>query len=180
MFPLLNGTLACGIGIAFGHTDATALERLADAAEACGATGLRTAPGRALLAIGLAPDVAPAFAAHAQRLGFITRADDPRRKVIACAGAPVCASAHIASRALAPTIAADAARFAGTIHISGCAKGCAQASAAALTVVGTQEGCALIANGSVRDAPFALVTANALPQTIADHVREQVEEAAHV
>ena len=40
------------------------------------------------------------------------------------------------------------------IHISGCAKGCAHAEPAALTVVGTPDGCALIADGSARDAPF--------------------------
>jgi precorrin-3B synthase len=179
-FPLLDGTLAYGIGLAFGHANADALERLVEAAGTHGATGLRAAPGRALLAIGLAPDNAPAFVAQAEHLGFITSPDDPRRNVIACAGAPICASAYIASRALAPAVAAGAAQFAGTIHISGCAKGCAHASAAALTVVGAPEGCALIANGSVRDAPFAVVPANALPGAIADYVREHVEEAAHV
>jgi precorrin-3B synthase len=180
-FPLLDGTLACGIGLAFGHANADALERLVEAAGSHGAVGLRAAPGRALLAIGLAPDNASMFVAEAERLGFITRPDDPRRNVIACAGAPICASAHIASRALAPAIAANvAAQFGGTIHISGCAKGCAHAASAALTVVGAPEGCALIANGSVRDAPFAMVPANTLPQAIADYVRDHVEETAHV
>ena len=30
--PLRDGSLACGIGLAFGHADATSLERLIDAA----------------------------------------------------------------------------------------------------------------------------------------------------
>jgi precorrin-3B synthase len=180
-FPLHDGTVAAGIGFAFGHADTTALERLVDAADASGASGLRTAPGRVLLAIGLAPDRAPAFAMQAERLGFIIRTDDPRRRVIACAGAPICASAHIASRALAPVIAADIGEhFAGTIHISGCAKGCAHASRAALTVVGTAEGCAMIANGSVRDAPFAAVPENELRGAVRNHVRESKRETAHV
>jgi precorrin-3B synthase len=180
-FPLRDGTRAVGIGLAFGHANSIALRRLIDAADAAGAVGLRTAPGRALLATGLAPDRAVAFATQAERLGFITRADDPRRRVIACAGAPICASAHIASRALAPVIAADIADdFAGTIHISGCAKGCAHAASAALTVVGMAEGCALIANGTVRHTPFAVVPENELRISVKNHVRESNKEAAHV
>ena len=69
------------------------------------------------------------------------RADDPRRHVVACAGAPICASAHIASRAHrrppSPRRRAVARRH--VIHVSGCAKGCAHAAPAALTVVGTPE-----------------------------------------
>jgi precorrin-3B synthase len=180
-FPLRNGTCAVGIGLAFGHADSIALRRLIDAADTTGAIGLRTAPGRALLVIGLAPDRAPAFAMQTERQGFITCADDPRRRVIACAGAPICASAHIASRALAPVIAADIAEhFDGTIHISGCAKGCAHATAAALTIVGTAEGCAMIANGSVRDAPFAVVPESELGVAVSDHVRKHRREPAHV
>jgi precorrin-3B synthase len=179
-FSLRNGACAIGIGLAFGHSDACSLERLIEAARAAGATGLRMAPGRALFAIGLPQKTAPAFAEAAERLGFITRAGDSRRKVIACAGGPICASAHIASRALAPAIASSAAPRLGTIHISGCAKGCAHARAAALTVVGMPEGCALIANGTVRDTPFAIVAKNELSTAIANHAREHIEEAAHV
>jgi precorrin-3B synthase len=176
-FRLHDGSLACGIGLAFGHADATILEQLADAANAAGASGFRAASGRALLAPGLAPNTAAPFVAAAEQLGFIVRADDPRRAIVACAGAPVCASAYIASRELAPRIAG---RAAFTVHISGCAKGCAQAAPAALTVVGTPEGCALIANGSVRDAPFAVVTSDDLPTAIANVARQATREADHV
>lgn len=179
-FSLRNGACAIGIGVAFGHADAGSLERLIEAAQAAGATGLRAAPGRALLAIGVPQKTAPAFAEATERLGFITRADDPRRKVIVCAGAPICASAHIASRALAPAVASSAAPRLGTIHISGCAKGCAHARAAALTVIGMPEGCALIADGTVRDTPFAIVAKNELSAAIANHALEHTEEAAHV
>lgn len=178
-FALREEKVAAGVGLAFGHASAGAFERLVETAATCGAIGLRTASGRALLAIGLAADGSLSFAAQAEHLGFISRADDPRRKVIACAGAPVCASAHIASRALAPVLAATAAAcFGGTIHISGCAKGCAHAAPAALTVVGTSAGCALIENGSVRDAPFAVVPESELCVAIANHVREHSQEAA--
>ena len=179
---LRDGALACGIGLAFGHGDATSLARLVDAAGAAGASGLRTAPERTLLAIGFAPQTASDFIAAAARLGFIVRADDPRRHVVACAGAPICASAHIASRALAPLIATQLApRRDGTftVHISGCAKGCAHAAPAALTVVGTPDGCAVVAGGSVRDAPYALVPAGDLPEAIVRFARQRKQEAAH-
>jgi precorrin-3B synthase len=179
VFPL-RARMAVGIGFPFGHADAVMLERLAEAARGGGAIGFRTAPGRALLVIGIAPNDASSFTAQAERLGFISRADDPRRKVIACAGAPICASAYIASRALAPAIAADVARFDGTIHVSGCAKGCAHAAAAVLTVVGTANGCALIANGSAHDAPFGVVPEHELRTAITNYLRERAEEPAHV
>ena len=176
-YLLRYGSLACGIGLAFGHADATTLEQLTDAANDGGASGFRAAPGRALIAVGLPPHTASAFAAAAENLGFIMRAGDPRRHVIACAGAPVCASAHIASRALAPLIAAQAEC---AVHISGCAKGCAHAAPAALTIVGTPDGCALVANGSARDAPFAIVPASELPAAIVAFARAKTREAGHV
>jgi len=176
-----NGLLAIGSGLAFGFSDAASLEGLVDAAAVAGAQGLRAAPNRSLLVIGLAPEAAEQFVNEAERLGFITRASDPRRRVIACAGAPICASAHLASRTLAPQIAEQIARSETlTIHLSGCAKGCARAAPAGLTIVGTPDGCALIANGTPRDTPFAVVSGKGLPQAIADYTGSRAKEAAHV
>lgn len=173
--PLRDGSVACGVGLAFGHADATMLERWAEVAKAAGAAGLRAAPGRALLAIGVVGAKINALAAAAEQLGFVTRAGDPRRHVIACAGAPICGSAYIAARAMAPEIAGRA-EFA--VHVSGCAKGCAQAGPAALTVVGTAAGCALVANGTTRDAPFATVSVAGLPGAIAAFAK--AHEPRHV
>jgi precorrin-3B synthase len=156
---------------------------LAEAAAARGATGFRTAPDRALLFVGLPSESVNPFSADAERLGFIVRANDPRRFVAACAGAPICASAHIAARALAPRIAAvcaDSLRGRITVHISGCAKGCAHSAATALTVVGTAAGCALVADGTPRDAPFAIVEENELPVALTRHVHAWNGEAHHV
>ena len=168
---LRSGMLACGMSLAFGHADAISLRRLAEAAAAAGAKGLRAAPGRALLIIGLAPQSVPSLLATAEALGFVTRPDDPRRQVIACAGAPICASANIPARAMAPQIAAAIAphRDGGfKIHISGCAKGCAHPAPAALTVVGTPQGCALVAGGTTRNAPFKIIAADELPTAFAE------------
>jgi precorrin-3B synthase len=87
---------------------------------------------------------------------------------VACAGAPTCASAHIASRALAPAIAAQIApRVDGLIHVSGCAKGCAHPGAAALTLVGTARGCDVVVNGTPRDEPIETLVARDLPDGLA-------------
>jgi precorrin-3B synthase len=180
---LRDGSFARGLSLAFGHADAASLEHLAEAAALSGATGMRTAPGRSLIVIGLAEMELTVFAAAAERLGFITRSDDPRRHVFACAGAPLCASAHIAARTMAPAIANVAAQSLGgafSIHISGCAKGCAHPATAALTIVGTTEGCGLIADGVARDAPFAMVANDEVTAAVAKYARELADEGLHV
>jgi precorrin-3B synthase len=180
---LRDGTFAYGMGLAFGHADAMALQRLTDAAKAAGARGMRAAPGRALMIVGLTQQTASSVAAAAEALGFIVHADDPRRHVVACAGAPICASADIAARAIAPQfVAAAAPHLDGSfkIHISGCAKGCAHPAPVALTVVGTPAGCALIRNGSTRDTPFAIIATNELPAAIAEIARGLKHEDGHV
>jgi precorrin-3B synthase len=182
MHRLRGGSFAAGIGLAFGHADARSLERLTEAAGSAGATGLRVAAGRTLIAIGLPNETLPTFVAAAEALGFIVRAGDPRRHVVACAGAPTCASAVIAARAIGPAVAAAAAPFIDgsfTIHVSGCAKGCAHAAPAALTIVGTNDGCALVADGSARDIAFAAVSIAELPATIAHCARGLGREARH-
>ena len=178
-----DGSFACGVGLGFGHADAPSLRRLIEAANAAGANGVRTAPNRTLLFIGLKDAALAPFATAAESLGFVVRADDPRRYVVACAGAPICASAHIAARAIGPVIAACAEPYLDgsfKIHVSGCAKGCAHPAKAALTIVGTATGCALVADGSARDTPFMFAAANELPAVVADIVRDRRREADHV
>jgi len=178
--PLRSGLLALGIGLAFGHTDADALECLIKSAERAGARGLRTAPGRALLIIGLTANALPALAAEAESLGFITRRDDPRRHVVACAGAPICASAEIPARALGPLIADAAASLLDgslTVHVSGCPKGCAHPGRSALTIVGSHAGCGLVVDGSARDLPAATIAAASLPSGL-EHIAREVARFA--
>ncbi len=86
---------------------------------------------------------------------FIVAADDPRRAVAACTGAPACASGST------PTLL-DAARLAETFrplaarglsaHVSGCAKGCAKPGPADLTLVGHEGAYAIIVGGAPGDS----------------------------
>jgi precorrin-3B synthase len=172
---LRDGRLGLGIGLAFGHTDADALEGLIEAAERAGVSSLRTAPGRALLLIGLADAASTGLVADAESLGFITRRDDPRRNVVACAGAPICISAEIPARALGPLISSAAAGLLDgslTVHVSGCPKGCAHPGSSGLTIVGRQNGCGLVVGGSARDHPGASIAAAALPFGLEGIARE--------
>jgi precorrin-3B synthase len=153
--PLRDGTVALGVALAFGHAHANALEELAAAIAAHGATSLRPAPGRALLLLGVSQRRLAALTTEAERLGFIVRADDPRRHIAACPGKPACASGLIAARALATEIARQLplSREIAAIHVSGCAKGCAHPAPTALTVVGTERGCGIVRDGSARATP---------------------------
>ena len=137
-------------GVAFGQMTHTLLQWLASRTN-----GLRMTPWRMLLAEGL--NQMPACE------GLITRADDPLLRVVACSGAPRCPEAYADTRALAarlaPHIAADV-----RLHVSGCAKGCAQSGPTTITLVATAEGFDIVHSGSTRDAPAqrGLMEANIL------------------
>jgi len=166
---LRDGRCALGIGLSFGHINANALADVIAAARRLQASGLRAAPGRALLVIGLTSEASQTLATDAERLGFITRPDDPRRSVVACAGAPICAAAEIPARSLAPPLSTAGAQLLDgslTIHLSGCPKGCAHPGPAALTLVGTKNGCDLVVDGSARDGAHASVATDALPGSL--------------
>jgi precorrin-3B synthase len=171
LHALRAGQAAQGLGMPFGHAPSSALLALTTAARRAGATGLRLAPGRALLVLLDAPDQAAALCEAAGQAGLIVRADDPRRAIAACPGAPACASGEMAARDLADTIAAVAApllKGSVRLHLSGCPKGCAQPLPAALTVVGRAGACGLVFDGTARDPPTAVITPQALTAWLAD------------
>jgi precorrin-3B synthase len=175
---LRDHVLAVGIGFPFGHTDATTLDALIAAARAAGASGLRASPGRALLILGIAPDRAAPLVDAVGRLGFIVDPNDPRRRVVACAGAPICASGEIAARALAPSIADTVAPLLApdeVIHLSGCAKGCAHHGRAALTVIGRDGACGLLIDGAAAGSCMTEL----LPQRLAELVRPMQPKVRH-
>jgi len=175
---LRGNNLAIGIGLPFGHTDAATLDALLAVARAAGASGLRTSPDRALLILGIALDRAAPLLDAAGNLGFIVVPDDARRRVVACAGAPICASGEIAARALAPGIATAVAPLLDPgelIHVSGCAKGCAHHGPAAFTVVGRDRVCDLLVDG----APAGSCVPDLLPQRLAALARRPQRKAGH-
>jgi precorrin-3B synthase len=133
------------LGFAFGQTDAATMAALAELGP------IRLTPWRLVLVEGLM--VLPSFP------GLIVDADDPLRRVIACTGAPGCPQARGLTRALARQVCAHVPKG-RTLHVSGCAKGCAHPGPADLTLVAGLDGFVTIRGGTARDASHApLVTA---------------------
>ncbi|THF59681.1 precorrin-3B synthase [Ollibium composti] len=153
---LANATHALGIALPFGSMPAETLAALARAAADLGATEIRAAPGRMLLLLSLTAEAAATLQAKAAALDFVTDAADPRLFIAACPGAPACTSAHMGTRPLAGQIAqqdADLLDGSFTLHVSGCAKGCAHPGTAALTLVGGENGAGLVVNGTAKTLP---------------------------
>ncbi|MBZ9819327.1 precorrin-3B synthase [Mesorhizobium sp. CA4] len=152
----LTGGDALGIALPYGSMPAQNLIDLAAQSANLGATEIRLAPGRALLFLGLS--ASSLLKASAAALGFVTDPADPRTRIAACPGAPACASGRIATRAIAETIAKESADLLDaslTLHISGCAKGCAHPGTAALTLVGDENGAGLVVDGTAKALPAA-------------------------
>ena len=152
----LEGDLyAVGIGLTFGHTQAHTLNALTEIARVHNALWARPAPDRTLLLGPFQRTKVKTIRDEARRLDFAVEAADPRRRIVACPGAPSCGSGLIASRKLAAEIAEEV-EFAGTgiaLHVSGCAKGCAHPFTAPLTVIGTAKGAGLVRNATARATP---------------------------
>jgi precorrin isomerase len=116
---------AAGVALPFGAADARLLEQLAELV-----TSVRVTPRRELLLTGAADERA------LRELGLLFDPDHPLRGAIACPGAPACGSALGDTRSLARELA----RSGRTVHVSGCAKGCAHSGRADVTLVRAGEG----------------------------------------
>lgn len=106
-------------GIAFGQIHAEALAELTTRTEA---QAIRLTPWRGLILEGATTGAQPAAT------GPLLRAD-------ACPGAPVCPQASVSTRDLATRLAPH---IDGTLHVSGCAKGCARPVPADIMLTGRQ------------------------------------------
>ena len=170
---LSGGRCAIGVALAFGQASAGDLVALAGLARANGATWARPAPGRTFFLGPIDEMTGFVLATAADDLGFVVDARDPRRRVVACPGAPSCASGLIAARTLAAEIAEHLppSRDSIAVHVSGCAKGCAHPSAAPLTIVGATKGCGIVRNGTARGTPERYVD----PGNLVTEVRRRSE-----
>lgn len=125
------------IGVPFGQTDAAALKDLMTLSKA---SHLRVTPWRMLLL------------ENAQAIdvdGFLNQYD-PLLGAAACPGAPACSQASVATRGLARRLVPAVK---GSLHVSGCAKGCASRARAEVTLVGRNGRFDLVQNGSPADTP---------------------------
>jgi precorrin-3B synthase len=184
LHAMRDGLLALGVGLVFGHTHSDALAELVGVAVCRGVRAVRPMPDRAMLLTGVSALNAGDLIVTAERLGFVVQADDPRRRIAACPGAPACASGLIPARMLASMLAPVIApllppeRNGVLVHIAGCPKGCAHPGPAALTLVGTAQGCGVIHNGSAREMPPGYVDAARFSDHLA-HLVATSTKAAH-
>lgn len=140
VFPVIGPAIGGHfVGVPFGQMHATDLRALLQEAEPA---AIRPTTRRALfLERGRRPSH-PAF----------LHTPDPILDVAACPGSPACAQAAGPTRGIARAVAA---KHGGTIHVSGCAKGCARRSSAAWTIVACSDGYDVIRDGHPWDTPMA-------------------------
>ena len=142
------------IGLPFGRIEASKLKPIA--ALAGPRAALRLTPWR-LLIVRCADEAAvTAILAKAPALGLVTTPGDVRLAIDACTGAPGCVNATTPTREDAILIAGVLGQDhlkPGTIHVSGCIKGCARRGTARVTLVGRDGRYDLVVNGGPSDAP---------------------------
>jgi precorrin-3B synthase len=142
------------VALAFGQMRAETLAALAALTHE-----IRPTPWRMLLIVG-ATDL-PMIP------GLITDPSDPILRVTACTGAPACPQGLGDTRTLARVLAPHL-KATRTLHISGCAKGCAHPGPAETTLTATGEGYDLIRNGTASDTPSLT---GLTPNAIKDHLK---------
>lgn len=142
--PVAPGLLPDGALIAadFGQLTPADLRQLARLAKG----GIRITPWRMVFLPGL--DTRPDLSGT----GLSLDPENPLLRVDACTGAPGCAQAHMPTRALARALA-GALPAGKTLHVSGCAKGCARQTPTDVVLVGRNDGFDLVRNGRPCDAP---------------------------
>jgi precorrin-3B synthase len=143
---------AVGIAAPFGRLQAHHLRHLVALATAAGAADLRLSPWRTVY-FGVR-DAAAALETleEARDGGLIVEDNDPVLQVEACPGAPDCTSSSVDARGDARRLATIAAvrGYRGSIHVSGCAKGCARSLPSDLVLAGKQGAYRLIRNATTR------------------------------
>ena len=141
--PALPGPVEGGVvlGVPFGQMRAAELAALL---ETSGAPAVRLMPARRIFV--------PGGKAVAEATGFVTAGDSALLSVHACPGAPFCPQASVETRELARRLASRLTQG-QTLHVSGCAKGCAHPAAADLTLVGRDGAFDLVQTGAPWEAP---------------------------
>lgn len=147
-----------GVAAPFGRFEARQLRSFAGLAEKAGAMDIRLSPWRALYVGVRDAAAAQSLMKGAHEIGLIVDASDPILRIDACPGAPACRSSSVDTRRTARRLAASP--FAGSIHVSGCAKGCARSTPADLVLVGEQGRYGVVRNGTARDLPQRFVDAS--------------------
>lgn len=153
-----GGRAALLASLPFGRTDAEGLGRIARLAGRAGTDEIRLSPWRGLAFCGLSAGAAGALRDALRGEGLIAEAGDPRLAVAACSGAPACTRGEVPALTDAALLAGALAALLSdglSLHVSGCAKSCAQPGSADLTLVGREGRYDVILGGGTRAAAIA-------------------------
>lgn len=159
-----------GVAAPFGRLEASQLAGLVRLAANAGAVDIRLSPWRTLY-LGVRDDAAARSAVDgAHALELIVDPNDPLLRIDACPGAPDCHLSSVETRRDARALAALAAShgYAGRIHVSGCAKGCARSEASNLVLVGDGGDYGVAHDATARDAMERRVSWHALEKLFAE------------
>jgi precorrin-3B synthase len=167
-------TFAVGIGLPFGRATALQLESLCETASVLGVECCHTGPERVLLFPVNSAAQADAFLQKATALELIVDAFDLRLVMDVCPGAPACRNASTETRRDAQRLLEalqESSAAPSSLHVSGCAKGCARRSSAGLTLV-ARNGLYDVIRDAGPDGPVAL--AGLRPEQIAGAIKKLV------
>jgi precorrin-3B synthase len=155
LLDLGSGRFAVGIAAPFGRVETAQLEKLAGEMTAFGVEEIRLSPWRILYAGIHSASIGQAILDVAGGTGLIVDPYDPLIRIEACPGAPACRSTSLDTRGDARRLAVLSSGFGfeGTIHVSGCAKGCAKSAAADLVLVGAEGKYGIVRDGTAQDRP---------------------------
>jgi len=144
-----------GIAALFGRVETDQLRRLAEVMRADDVEEVRVSPWRALYAAVPSEASAHRILEAVADVGLIVDPADPLLQIEACPGAPGCRSTSLDTRADGRRVAGLLPQlgFAGTVHVSGCAKGCAKSGASDLVLVGADGVYGMVRNGTAQDRP---------------------------
>jgi precorrin-3B synthase len=149
------GRLAVGIAAPFGRVEANQFRMLAGAMAALDVKEIRLSPWRTLYAEVPSVQSGQSLLVAAASVGLIVDPGDPLLQIEACPGAHGCQVTSLDTRGDGHRLAGLLPRFGftGTIHISGCAKGCAKSGTSDLVLVGAEGRYGIVRNGTAQDSP---------------------------
>ncbi|WP_077959879.1 precorrin-3B synthase [Ensifer adhaerens] len=162
--------IVLGLGLAFAQVEASVLAAFLYQFQELGAHAIRLAPGHAFFVLGLRHETAGVALGLAAARGFRIAEEDPRNEIATCAGSRGCASAWMETKGMAQRLidaAPDLLDGSLTVHLSGCAKGCARPKPSELTLVGASSGYGLVVNGAANGLPSAYTDENGMGSALA-------------
>ena len=124
--------------------------------------------------ISACPTTAAVFVLEEARdAGLIVEENDPVLRVEACPGAPDCKSSSVDARGDARRLATIAAvhGYRGSIHVSGCAKGCARSLPSDLVLAGKAGAYRLIRKATTRGPVERMIGADEF-ETLFDEAQD--------